>query len=86
MSTTNSYNCPAAQWTQVSSGSSSVIIQGPTYAFRVAVGTSAPASTATGITVNENDGVFSAQGLASTDNVFVTPTGTLTAAVQVIAS
>ena len=88
MSTTTAYTCSPGVWTQVSTGSTNVTVQGPPFSYRVAVGTAAPASLSTGITVTENDGMFGFSGLAATDNVYVTPTGGVSGAcgVQVIAS
>jgi hypothetical protein len=86
MTTTVSIPCPAGTWTQVSTGSANVTVQGPSFAYRLAVGTSAPTPPNSGLFISEADGMFALSGLAGTDNVYIYPIGTLPLAVQVLAS
>ena len=70
--------CPAGVWTLIAAGSTGmtdITIQGPTTGYRVAVGSSPPATVSAGPLAPQNNGTFIERNIVSTDNVYVAPSG-----------
>lgn len=78
MSTTAPVICNPGVWTLVASGATGITdikIQGPAFGYLVAIGSSPPSVTTVGAYPETTSGEFQARNIASTDNVYVAPTG-----------
>lgn len=85
--------CPAGEWTQTTSGSSSVLLQGfqpgtnNMSGFLVAAGAAPPGTIDNiGIIVTPADRGFRSGSLSGTDNTYVLPLGNLDIEIQAMAS